>query len=297
VGADRFDGELADIFLLQDEITSRVVVAIVPALQQAEMQRSTTKPTENLVAYDCVLRAWAGVDQLSRGANEKALGLCERAIELDPNYALAWASAAGCYVQRKAWKWAEEPVHEAREAERLSRKALELDRDDPRVLTLTGFALGYMVGAKEEALSLLEKATDLDPNYFFAWLQLGQACQRLGLPSVPHLERALRLNPRDLRAPFAQNSLALAHLYAGDILKAVELAQDALRRLPGYPPSMLTLIAARALAGQLDASRQALAMLIEARPGARISTMVDQMMFPEYLRLFTDGLRLAGLPE
>ena len=113
--------------LLQDEITARVVVANVPALQRAEMQRLSTKPTENLVAYDCVLRAWAAIDQLAREANDKALGLCKRAIELDPNYALAWASAAGCYVQRKAWKWADDPVHEAGEAERLSRRALELD--------------------------------------------------------------------------------------------------------------------------------------------------------------------------
>jgi adenylate cyclase len=273
------------------------VAAIVPALQQAETLRIVAKPTESLAAYDCVLRAWAGIDALSREANQKALVLSQRAIALDPCFALAWAAAGACYIQRKAWRWDENPAKDRVEVERLLRKALELDRDDPRVLTVVGFGLGYVVGEKEQALSLLERATDLDPNYFMAWLQRGQACLRLGLPAVPYLERALRLNPRDLRAPFAQNSVAHAHLFAGHFAKAVELAEDALRRLPGYPPSMLTLAAARAHAGQLDAARQTMTILLEARPGARISTMVDQMMFPEYLRLFSDGLRLAGLPE
>jgi adenylate cyclase len=295
--ADRFDGELADVFALQDEITSRVVAAIVPALQQAEFQLTTVKPTESLAAYDCVLRAWAGIDRLSFDENQRALIFAERAIELDSNFALAWAAAGACYIQRKAWKWDGDAIKERREAERLLRRALELDRDDPRVLTVAGFGLGYLVGAKEEALALLERATELDANYFMAWLQRGQACQRLGLPFMPYLERALRLNPRDLRAPFAQNSLAHAYLFSGQYAEAVRLAEEALKRLPGYPPSMLTLAAARAHAGQLDAARQTVALLLKTRPGARISTMVDQMMFPESLRLFSEGLRMAGVPE
>jgi hypothetical protein len=86
-------------------------------------------------------------------------------------------------------------------------------------------------------------------------------------------------------------------LFAGKIEKAIELAEDALRRLPGYPPSILTLAAARAHAGRLDASKQAIAQLLAVRPEARISTIVDRMMFPDHMRMFADGLRMAGLPE
>src|SRR5205085_5093963 len=92
--ADRFDGELADIFALQDEITSRVVIALLPAVQQVEIRRSFTKPTGSLPAYDCILRATSLVDALSPASNGKALELCLKAIELDPNFALAWACAA-----------------------------------------------------------------------------------------------------------------------------------------------------------------------------------------------------------
>jgi adenylate cyclase len=81
IWADRFDGELADIFELQDQVAGRVAVAIVPTLERAHMQRSSTKPTENLDAYDCCLRGWACIDQFTREANIKALGYFERAIE------------------------------------------------------------------------------------------------------------------------------------------------------------------------------------------------------------------------
>jgi adenylate cyclase len=295
--ADRFDGDLSDIFALQDEIASRIAVSTVPALEQEEIRRFSYKPTDNLDAYDCSLRGWACIDQLSREANDKALTYFKRAIELDPNFALAWAQVAGCYVQRKAWRWADDPEREAKEAERLARRALKLDSNDPRVITLSGFALGYLAGFPEESLSLFEKATELDPNFFFAWLRRGFACLRLGKPSIPHFERALRLNPRDLRAPFAKNGLASAYLQAGNVPKAAELAEDALRQLPGYPPALLTLITAYAHTGQVAEAREKVKDLLNIRPGATISNVVLEDNFPGHRELVTDGCRLAGLPE
>ena len=164
IWADRFDGELADIFALQDEIASRVVIAIVPNLERAEIERRSRVPTENLAAYDCSLRGWACIDQLTREATDEARTYFQRAMELDPNFALACAQAAICYVQRKAWRWAADPEREAKEAERLARKALDLDRNDPRVLVLSGFVWEYLAGSPQEALPLFETATELDPN-------------------------------------------------------------------------------------------------------------------------------------
>ncbi len=297
VWAHRFDGELSDIFALQDDVATRVVMAIVPALEQLEIQRSAAKPTESLAAYDCALRCWACVDQLTREANQRALTFIERAIQLDPKFALAWAMAAGCYVQRRVWRWSEDPERETIEALRLARTALELDRSDPRVLTLTGFALGYLGGLREESLALLEKATELDPNNFLAWHQLGYACLRVGKPAISHFERALRLNPRDVRAPFAVNGLATAHLCAGNFLEAAELAEGVRRQLPSYPPAMVTLIAAYAHAGQIEKAKGTVQALLKAKPDARMSTMIDQSSHPDYVRLLEQGFRLAGMPE
>jgi adenylate cyclase len=297
IWAERFDGDLADIFALQDEIASRAVIAIVPNLERAEIERRSSVPTVNLGAYDCSLRGWACIGQRTREATDEALSYFQRAMELDPNYALAWAHAGNCYVQRKAWRWADNPEREAKEAERLARKALDLDSNDPRVLVLGGFVWEYIAGSPQEALPLFEKATELDPNYFFAWHRRGFACLRLGKPAIPYFERALRLNPRDKGAPFTQNALANAYLHAGDFAKAAELAEDALRHQPGYPPSLLTLIAARAHAAQVHEARAAVKTLLGLRPDASISNMVVDDNFPTYRQMMTEGCRLAGLPE
>ena len=88
--ADRFDGALADIFDLQDQVTGSVVGAIAPKLEQAEIERAKQKPTASLDAYDYYLRGMAAVHLWTREGNEEALAHFQRAIELDPGFASAY---------------------------------------------------------------------------------------------------------------------------------------------------------------------------------------------------------------
>ena len=113
--ADRFDGALEDIFDLQDQVTASVVGAIAPKLEQAEIERAKRKPTESLDAYDYYLRGMAAFHQWTREANNEALPLFYRAIELDPNFASAYGMAARCYVQRKANGWVTDRAQEIAE--------------------------------------------------------------------------------------------------------------------------------------------------------------------------------------
>lgn len=85
LGAERFDGELEDIFDLQDRVTASVVGAIAPKLEQAEIERAKRKPTESLDAYDYFLRALAALHLWTRDGNDEALQLCYKAIERDPD--------------------------------------------------------------------------------------------------------------------------------------------------------------------------------------------------------------------
>jgi len=98
--ADHFDGELEQVFELQDQVTSSVVGAIAPKLEQAEMERAARKPTESLDAYDLVLRGTAHVNRATREDYETALDLFYRAVSLDPSYATAFAWASWCYSIR-----------------------------------------------------------------------------------------------------------------------------------------------------------------------------------------------------
>ena len=103
--ADRFEGTLDDIFELQDQVTASVVGAIAPELERAEIGRAKRKPTESLDAYDYYLRGMANVHQGTREAIDEALPLFLKAIQLDPDFASAYAMAAWCYFWRKINGW------------------------------------------------------------------------------------------------------------------------------------------------------------------------------------------------
>jgi adenylate cyclase len=143
--ADRFDGGLEDIFDLQDEVTTSIVGAISPKLEQAEIERAKRKPTEKLAAYDYFLRGMANIYQRTKEANLGALQNFQRAIEIDPDFATAYGMCAYCYVWRKAYGWMEDREREAAETERLARKAAKLGADDAVALCEAGFAVAPVI--------------------------------------------------------------------------------------------------------------------------------------------------------
>jgi TolB-like protein len=138
--ADRFEGNLDDIFNLQDQITMSVVGAIAPKLEQAEIERAKRKPTESLDAYDYFLRGMAALHQGTKDANDEALRLFYKAIELDPEFASAHAMAAYCYAWRKSNGWMVDPERETAEAVRLAFRATGLGKDDAVALCWGGCA-------------------------------------------------------------------------------------------------------------------------------------------------------------
>lgn len=179
---------------------------------------------------------------------------------------------------------------------RLTRRALELYRSDPRVLTLTGFAIGYLGGLRREP-RFTREGNRSGPEQLSRVASTWLCLLTVGKPAVAHFERALRLNPRDARAPFAVTGLASAHLYSGNFFRAAELAEGVGRQLQNYPPAMLVLIAAYAHAGEIDKAKRTVQVLLQAKPEARVSTMLDQSSNPDYVRLLEKGFQLAGLPE
>src|SRR5262249_48109458 len=162
--ADRFDGGLEDIFDLQDRVTKSVVGAIAPTLEQAEIDRAKHKPTERLDAYDYFLRGMASFYQWTKESNAEALRLYYKAIELDPDFALAHGMAAICYTNRKVNGWTIDRVHEIGETTRLARRAAALGKNDAVVVGISGFALASVVGDAEGGGALIDRALMLNPN-------------------------------------------------------------------------------------------------------------------------------------
>ncbi|MGZ5845715.1 MAG: winged helix-turn-helix domain-containing tetratricopeptide repeat protein, partial [Xanthobacteraceae bacterium] len=171
--ADHFDGDLKDIFDLQDQVTASVVGAIAPKLEQAEIERAKRKPTGSLDAYDYFLRGMASTHRMTREATSEALALFARATELDPDFASPYGVAAFCYVVRKINGWTTDRRHEVAEAARLAWRAAELGKDDAVALAFGGLALGYVAGDLEGAIALIDRALVLNPNLAVGWYASG----------------------------------------------------------------------------------------------------------------------------
>src|SRR5262245_15008038 len=213
--ADRFDGGVDDVFELQDQVTARVVGAIAPRLEQAEIERVRRKPTESLDAYDLFLRGLENVYKLTREGTDEALGLFYKAIELDADFSAAYAGAAMCFTRRKGSGWDIDRDQEIVEARRLARRAVQSAKDDATGLCEAGLALAYVVGELDDGAAFLDRALVINPNLASGWSYSGYVKLWFGEPdrAIEHFARAIRLSPIDPRLVFMQSGIASAHFY------------------------------------------------------------------------------------
>jgi len=299
--ADRFDGALADVFDLQDQVTSCVVGAIAPRLERAEIERTRRKPTASLDAYDYYLRDMAAVHTWTREGNDEALSMFLRAIELDTEFAAAYGMAARCYSQRKAGGWVVDRKSEAMETERLAWRAVDLGKDDALALATAGISLAYVVGDIKNGNAFIDDALALNPNFAWAWLFSSFVKMWIGEPeiAIERVNRAMQLSPQDFQLFNMQVGYALAHFAAGRYTEASTWAERAMRRHPNYTLAAGTFAASAALGGRLSEAEEAVTRMRQLQPQLCISDLAET--FPlqrsEDQAKWTEGLRKAGLPD
>ncbi len=299
--ADRFDGNLEDVFDLQDQITENVVGAIEPTLRKAEIERSRRRRPDSLDAYDLYLRALPHTYAMQPNDNTEALRLLSEAIELDPDYAPALAYAAWCYEQRltRGWETAEESDPTTSIA--LARRAIATNSDDANALAASGFVL-LMVGRDYDAgLSTFERALSINPNAAPILLFAGWGNNMAGRPDValPCFERGLRLSPTDPLGFFFVTGVAMAHLLSGRAEEASEMAGKSMALNPGWDTTLLVLTAASSQLGRLAEARAAVEKLLVVAPKSTVSLYQKLLPFrhEENLAIILDGLRAGGLRE
>jgi TolB-like protein len=300
--ADRFEGELEDIFDLQDRVTESVVGAIAPRIGQAEIDRARRKPTDNLDAYDYFLRGMANVHRWTRAANDQALRDFRCAIERDPEFASAYGLAARCYSQRKSCGWMIDRQQETAEAERLARLAADFGKDDAVALCTAGIVLGYVVGNLEDGSIFADQALALNPNLAWAWVFGGWIKIWLGEPeaAAERGSRAMRLSPNDPEVLFfMQTATAYSHFLNGRYSDALSWARAAMRQRPDVAITVCAAAASGALAGRLSEAEEAMTRLRQIEPNMRIADLPALFPFqrPEDSTRWAEGMRKAGLPD
>lgn len=301
IWADRYDGDFSEIFELQDRVTTDVVGAITPKLEQAEIERAGRKPTDSLSAYDCYLRGMASFYSGKPGHIKEAREFCYQAMGLAPGFAGAYAMAAFCdamLIGRGA-KYDHEAVSETL---RLSRQAVQLDRDDPVILSRVAWAQAHVVRDLDAAAGHVELALTLNPNLAMAWALSGWIQTWLGKPElgIDHLSRAMRLSPLDPNVRFGSAALAHAYFMAGHHDEAWSSAEKAVRQWGATAPAYRIAAASAAMAGHAGHAAKFVGLLLEVDPGRRVSNLTDVLgpyRRSDDIARYQQGLRLAGLPE
>ena len=301
IWADRFDGELEDVFDFQDRIAETVAGALEPRLIKAETERSKRKRPESLDAYDHYLRALQHLYKFDPDNNSAALSLLKKAIALDPHFAPALAYAAWCYEQRLVHRWPTSETNDREEALALARAVLALDSEEAHALAMAGFVLLAVGRDAERGLAAAKRAFALTPNSTTVCWMAGVVHNFAGDPetALPILERALRLSPTDPQAHFALSGLAMANLLLGRYAEAAAMAQRSLVLHPDRLPPLWASCAANAYLGRADAARMALSKLLSLAPEATVSRLQDQLPFTDAksLQIVLEGFRKAGMSE
>src|SRR5205085_7035216 len=240
IWADRYDGSLDDIFELQDQVTANLVSAIARPLQQAAIERTRRRPTQNLSSYDHFLRGMASFHQWNAEASNDALRHFNKAIELDPEFATAYGMAAWCYVWRIVYGWILDPKQEYADAVRRGRRAIELGPDDAVALGCGGWVVAYIGRELESGAIFVDRARALNPSHAPSWYFSGWIKVFLGDPeaAIPDFEKVLRLSPRDPLTFHTLNGIAWSHFFAGRPDQALSWAERALLENPTCKPAL-----------------------------------------------------------
>jgi tetratricopeptide (TPR) repeat protein len=301
--ADHFDGVLKDVFELQDKVTSSVVGAITPKLEQAEIERAMRKPTESLDAYDCFLRAMAHYHLFTKDSFIEARRLFRQATDLDPNYAAAYGFGAWCIAVSQPNGWLADPKREIPEGVGLARRAVAIGMDDPIALVTGGRGLAVLAGEVENGIAYADRAILLNPNLALAWSMSGLARMFLGdhAEAIVRFERAIRLSPFDMLAHHFYTGMGLANLFSGRYDEAASWARKAALERPESAVAARIEAIACALSGRIVEAQEALARMLAINPDVRLSHLARgvavRLRRAEDRALFMEGLRKAGLPE
>jgi TolB-like protein/class 3 adenylate cyclase/Flp pilus assembly protein TadD len=298
--AERYDGNIADVFALQDRITSAIVQQLSVTLLDDEVQALSSSVDTNVpAAHDAFLLGSAHLRSPSLAELKKAKAALEKAVDLDPNYSRAWAALAQLYYNASIRGYLPQLGIEMAEVPAILEKAMVHPSEEAFVAKLYLLATQ---GRFADIPPVIDDLADLGGNdtQVHVWRAIGLAKRGDTDAADQNFQQALRLSPNDavILALFGR-----LKIQTGENEQAVDLLERSSELDPGATGKIAALAAAYALAGQTDAAKQTVKALIESRRAAGyVSTLVGDFMLspvnhPTYEENLAKGLRLAGLPD
>jgi adenylate cyclase len=305
VWADRFDGNVANIFAAQDAFVAKIVAALQVRLTTSEKQEIASGKTENIGAKEAFDEGWSLYLKYNAADTGKAIASLKRAIELDPQYGRAYAALSLAYLRIQDSIWFKELGITGPQAWFTALDYVELAKKYPTSLSYTVAAWRDVYqGFADDARRNAGRAIALDPNDPEAHVAMAWALTISGEPTeaLDFVATAIRLNPSYPSHYVLARGIAL--FAAGDLDQAAEVFEDGIKRNPDAAMLLVPLSSVLAQLGRREEARQ---MLVKFRPGVDqrgLENFPDTYTFPvqwdrEHASLrerLYDGLRVAALP-
>ena len=299
VWAEKYDRPLGDIFAVQDEITATIAARLGATIERAEVDAGRRKAPADLAAYDYYLQGRAKEQTQDKTSILEARDLFQKAIELDPDFAPAYAELAHSYYLEVALRW--DPPRRAEAIAKgfeLARKAVSLDPS----LSFAHMTMGDLHLRRhdyDEAVRRAERAVELNPNDPENYAGLANIYSFVGRSrdAVSLMRKAIELDPN--YPPRYGMYIGRAHLLAGQPAAAVPYLQDAVSRSPGFWPAHLSLASAFGHLGRPTEAKAALAAVQRYAGFTSIKAYAagtDYKEGPEKDYVL-EGLELAGMPR
>jgi adenylate cyclase len=295
---DRYDREMTDIFVLQDEVTKKIVSALAVELTADEENRLQRTAKIDPGAYDVFLRGLELYRRYTFETRAEARGLFERAIALDPGFARAHAGIALTHVFDYIEGSTDTPEKSLQRSLEMVEHALALDDTVPQV----HFAASYVylqLGRHDDSIAAARRAVALDPNYADGYVQMALSMIYAGRPEegLEQMTNAMRLNPWH---PFLYIwTRGHAHLVMEQYEEAIALFEKVIESNPHYQDGHLALAAAYGAVGRIGDAEWEAEEVLSLQPGFTLADNLRRTPYknPADLERWIEGLRKAGLPE
>ena len=295
---ERYVGRMEDVFDVQDKVARAVIAALKVELAPAERAVLAKRPTASVVAYDHYLRGLEYHGRRSKEQNLAARAQFEKAVELDPAFARAYAGLALTHSRDAIDGWTSTPSQSLTLAAELAERAAHMDPSLAQVHFVTG-QVDLFQRRHVEAIEAAERAIQVDPNYADAYALRAWTLNYAGRPgeALTALEKAMRLNPRP-PASYLEilGEIRFAQGWYGESASTFQRVLDV---NPDYTRARMWNAAALARAGLWDKAEWEAAELLVSIPDFALTRLEFAFPFkdPRALDTLMDGLRKAGLPD